>query len=219
MAKTRSEAQKEAEKKYNAKREKRYRAWMMIVYPGDSLPEDYRDIISDLHLKVWLSPEHKDDVWTKADERKNPKHKAGEKKKNHRHLIVEYPSPVTRSDFEQDFADLHGTDGQRVRDIIAMVRYLIHKDDPGKAQYDPEDIECYGGADLAPLETMGTCERHEALRAMRKFIREHNFLYYCDFYDYCDDCMTLWAYLLDDSCSYTIERYIKSYAHKMLSGQ
>lgn len=100
-----------------------------------------------------------------------------------------------------------------------MVRYLCHLDDPDKAQYDRADVITFGGADIDIVEQLGSHERHEALRAMRVFIRDNGIVDFCDFVDYCDECEAAWSALLDDNSSYVIEKYIKSRRYKMQDAQ
>lgn len=76
------QAMQKARKKYEEeKRENRYRCWSLLFYP-DSAPTDWADKLSELHLQIWVSPLHDKDVWNKADEQRNPIHKAGEPKKH-----------------------------------------------------------------------------------------------------------------------------------------
>lgn len=208
------EKQKEARKKYEEKRKKangtRHRVWTGICYP-DSVPDGWQDELSEMHMKIWVSPPHDSDKWTKADERKNPKHVAGTLKKEHRHYIAEYETPVDMATFVNDFAFLNGSSYVKaVRSLRSMVRYLAHLDDPDKAQYEKDEILVFGGANLDVVAQLGTRERHEALRSMRLFIRENCIYQFCDFVDYCDDCESEWSQLLDDNSSYVIEKYIKS---------
>lgn len=208
----RSEAQKQAEKNYEATREKRYRCWTLIFYPegNPGAPDDWDERIAELHLKVWVSPIHDQDVWTASDERRNNVHKEGTRKKAHYHLVVEYPVQQKMADVADDFAFLNGTRPERVRDKNSMVRYLIHMDDPKKAQYERSEIRCFGGTNLDAMDELGTGELHQEMKAMRRCIKENNFVDFCLFYDYCDDCQEQWARLLDVCSTYAIERYIKS---------
>lgn len=207
---SRSEAQKRAEKKYNEKREPRHRCYTGIFYL-DSMPDDWDDQISDVHLQVWVSPCHDKDTWSASDARKDHRHKAGHAKKPHYHYVVEYPSPVPLSVFLKDFAFLNGVQGTVVRDKVAMVRYLIHMDDPKKAQYDVNDMRCFGGADVSPIYTLGICERYEAVKDMQRFIVDNEIVDFYQFVLYCDDCMPHWANLVNFSCAYIIDRFIGSF--------
>lgn len=209
------EANKRAEEKRKKQNGERHRAWILIFYP-DSAPAEWPDLLSEIHLPIWVSPLHDKDVWTAADEQKDKKHKAGAPKKPHYHLIAQYPEKVDRAQFLADFGCLNGPENVKVpKSLISMVRYLAHLDDPDKAQYDRADVRVFGGADPGLMDELGTHERHEALKAMRKYIREHDIIYFDLFYDYCDDCEIVWAHLLDDSCTYVIREYIKARAYRV----
>ena len=215
------EADKRADAKRKAKNGERHKVWTGIFYPDSAPPEDeWREAMSQMHTKIWVSPLHDKDVWTKADERKNPAHKAGTFKKAHYHYIDEYEVQVDLQTFLDDFAFLNGGHNVKyVRSLRSMVRYLCHLDDPDKAPYKREDVLTFGGADFDIVEQLGSHERHEALRAMRVFIRDNGIVDFCDFVDYCDECEQAWAALLDDNSSYVIEKYIKSRRYKMLDAQ
>jgi len=213
------EKKKEKQKEYDAARKdregSRYRCWMLIFYP-DSAPPEWRDLLSVIHLPIWVSPLHDKDLWTAADEAKNAAHKAGTPKKPHYHLIAQYPEKVSRDTFLSDFKCLNGPENVKVpKSLISMVRYLTHMDDPDKAQYDRADVLTFGGADAGLMDELGTHERHEILRSMRRYIREHNVLYFDQFVDYCDDCEVVWAHLLDDNSTYVIREYIKARAYRV----
>ena len=215
--------QAEARKKYEEKRKKvngaRHKCWTLITYP-DSMPDGWEDMLSEMHMHIWVSPLHNMDCWTVADEKKNPKHVTGTLKKPHYHVIIQYEVQVDRETLLQDFGFLNGpTNVKAVKSLVSMVRYLVHADDPKKAQYDKNDILVFGGAEIDVVEQLGSHERHEALREMRLFIKENQIVDFCEFYDYCDEFEVSWAHLLDDNSRYTIERYIKSLRGKLRNVQ
>ena len=51
------EAVKRAEEKRKQKNGERHKVWTLIFYP-DSAPSEWRDLLADKHLKVWVSPIH-----------------------------------------------------------------------------------------------------------------------------------------------------------------
>lgn len=213
------EAKKRYEEKRKAKNGERHKCWMLIFYP-DSAPPEWPELLSDIHLPVWVSPVHDRDKWTAADEKKNPQHVAETLKKAHYHLICQYETQVDRDTFLRDFGFLNGPESVKVvKSLISMVRYLVHADDKDKAQYEKADVRVFGGASVDLVEQLGSHERHEALKAMRAFIRDNGIVDFCDFVDYCDDCEVTWAGLLDDNSSYVIEKYIKSRRYKLMEAQ
>ena len=129
------EANRRAEENRKAKNGERRKVWTGIFYPDSAPPEaEWKQEMSQMNMKIWVSPPHDKDKWTESDEKKNPKHKAGSVKKNHRHFLAEYESPVDRQTFLDDFAFLNGGENVKyVRSLRSMVRYLCHLDDPGMA--------------------------------------------------------------------------------------
>lgn len=204
----RSEAQKRADKKYEEKRAARRTNWMLVFYE-DQCPE-WRDELDELGLRTVVSPSHDADEWTARDEKKNPEHKAGKLKEPHRHLIAMYDNPVSYDQVVNDFSFLKTKNVKYVKSLPAMARYLTHMDSPDKAQYDPEGVCEFGGADWRDL-CATTSDKHEALKEMRAFIRDNNIVDFCSFWDWCDEHNDEWSRLLDDSCCYAIERYMKSF--------
>ncbi len=204
------EARKRYEEKNKAERGERRENWALICYP-DSMPADWREQISDLHIPVTVSPLHDKDSWTAKDERENPKHKEGTLKKPHYHLIALYGKTTSKKEFLDDFAFLNGPSNVKaVKSLRSLTRYHAHLDDPEKAQYSIDDIQCFCGADLDCINEVGKAERHLMLRAMRKFIRDEGFVDFCEFIDYCDANEESWSRLLNDNSSYVIEKYISS---------
>lgn len=81
----RSEAQKRADKKYDAKRKgKRTRNWAFLMYP-ESCVTDWQERLTRRCVPCFVSPLHDQDTWTAYDEQENEAHKQGEPKKAHYH--------------------------------------------------------------------------------------------------------------------------------------
>lgn len=116
------------------KRERFYK-WTVVIYPGDSAPENYESIIKNWHIPCCLSPIHDQDV--NGDETE---------KKKHQHLFIDF-SPVKKSfDEVKEFTSiLCGTIPQRVLNEKGLIRYFVHYDNPEKAQYSITDIKAFSG--------------------------------------------------------------------------
>ena len=115
--------------------EKRKRAWTFVVYE-DSAPANWKDILADQKVPMFVSPYHDQDV--------NPD---GVPKKPHWHVVVMYTS-LHPEKAAQEISDMcSGVKVQAVKDVIGMARYLCHLDNPEKAQYAVNDVVCFGGAD------------------------------------------------------------------------
>lgn len=192
-----------AGEKKDQKKDQRSRLWVFVAYP-ESLPENWLDIISDWHVPCCVSPLHDADV--NAD---------GEKKKPHYHIVFQFTGNKTFEQVTQLIAPLNATIPQRVNSMKGQVRYLLHMDNPEKAQYKKEDLKYFGGFD--PDLYLGASEinRHIALREMRDFVQSNCIEYLTDLYDYADRSRPDWAELLDDSCSYVMANFIRDFRAKL----
>lgn len=115
------------------------RSWAGLIYPGDSCPENWEELMRKSGLKILVSPLHDRDVKDKE---------TGELKKPHRHVIAMWDNPTTRRNAETFFSRFNGPDViLRLENPRGMARYLIHLDDPDKALYEPEDVLEFNGAD------------------------------------------------------------------------
>lgn len=114
----------------------RSNVWTFVCYPGDSLPENYIQIIDNWHVPTLLSPVHNKDK--NGDE---------SEKKKHIHVMLYFGSGANKS-FNQvkKLSDqLGATRPEIVRSTNSLIRYFIHRDNPEKAQYRVEDLRAYGG--------------------------------------------------------------------------
>lgn len=121
-------------------KDERARNWTILVYE-DSAPENWREIISDLHVPAYVSPYHDRDV------RAN-----GEPKKPHWHVVLCFKGKKSIQQIQAISDQLSGTrviwEECAVGDLAGMVRYLVHFDDGDKAQYDINEIQTFAGADV-----------------------------------------------------------------------
>lgn len=114
-----------------------------ILYP-DSTTYDYDCVIKALaneHLTFAVSPIHDKDV-----------EEDGSKKKAHYHLLLAYSSATTLNNIRGWFkvcglpeSDLHSV--RVCASGIGYYRYLTHKDNPEKAQYNAKDIRVFNDSD------------------------------------------------------------------------
>lgn len=117
---------------------KRFRLWMLIVYP-DSAPEDWETILDDElgHTQWCHSPLHDKDV--NAD---------GTPKKAHWHVLLAFDGKKSYEQIEDITKVVNGTAPKVCQSASSMVRYFTHIDNPDKAQYDKKDIKAFGGMDV-----------------------------------------------------------------------
>lgn len=183
--------------------EGRTRSWNYIVYP-ESAPENWRDIINELHLEWVESPLHDKDI-----------EETGEIKKAHWHVLILFPSVKS---FEQAKAvadSLNAPAPQKTMSAKGSVRYMLHLDSPHKYQYDMSDLKAYGGVDLNELLKPTSSERYELIGEMMEFVSNNDIVEMKEILDYAysnrfDD----WFPLLCDNSAYIIGEYIKSNRHR-----
>mgnify|MGYP000849114105 CR=1 FL=1 len=193
-----------AEKLTKRKKETRTRNWTCIVYP-DSTPENWIDILNDMHIEFVISPLHDQD-----------KNANGELKKPHWHVMLMFGGVKTYDQVKEITDQINCPRPERCHNAKAMVRYMAHLDNPDKAQYKIEDIRAYGGVDLQELLRPTSSERYSIIREMIDYVRNEHIIELQDLIDYAiseryDD----WFPLLCDSCTYVINQYIKSIRHRV----
>lgn len=108
--------------------------------------------------------------------------KVGDKKKAHVHVVFKFAGVRTGqylSELMEDFGlEIGRWRWQKVESLDALIRYLVHMDDPDKAQYSPMMIIGCGGIDLSALTQTNTEIRIRTLMTVQKHIEEHKITSY-----------------------------------------
>lgn len=104
----------------------------------------------------------------------------------------------------------------RVADKRIMVRYLVHYDNPEKAQYDIEDIKEFSGADKLAFFT-GEKEDDTAVREMMLWAREQGITSFATLADYAAEHRPEWFRVLVSRRSYFMDKYLKSLGFELRS--
>ena len=163
------------------------RVWAGIYYP-DSPDDNPYAAIEQSHVPCVCSPRHDQDEWSALDEKSNPDHKAGMKKKAHYHYMFMFPGPV-RASVAQDVAqEAFGTKSpthmEAVNSPTAMARYFAHLDDPDKHQYDPNDIRSFNGAAVELTKPLTREDTHRIKSELTDWCRSVGCTEYQDLVDY-----------------------------------
>lgn len=148
------------------------RHWAGVVYP-ESLPPDWKQTLEGKGLMLAISPLHDKDI----DPDGNPK-------KPHYHIIMSYEGPTTYNVVKGIMDELHQPAPQKLESVRGYYRYLTHKDNPEKAQYDENDIVTVGGFDIMDFVEMKKSEIVRLKKKLQHDILELGFTEYCDFMDY-----------------------------------
>lgn len=186
---------------------KRALAYTCVVYPGESLPENWKEILGDEHVRWAMSPLHDKDV--NAD---------GTPKKPHRHLLVSFNTVKSLAQAEEITNKLNGTRAQACRDTRGLVRYFLHLDNPEKAPYNREDIEFGGGFDLEVALKATATEEEEILDEICDFIEDHWVTEFCDLNSYVRHEKKEWRLVMRKNCFY-LTQIIKSQRHYKGKGE
>lgn len=180
-------------------RDYRSKNWVIIVYP-ESLPENWEQLLRDLKVDIIISPLH--------DKDKNPD---GTLKKPHYHVVLMFSSNKSFAQVKDLVKPLNCPAPQKVASIKGQVRYLVHIDNPEKAQYNQTDIKVIGSVDLARYFKFTENDRHNHIAEMIDFIDEQGIMEFNKLLKYArkerrDD----WFPLLCDNSAYVIDKYICS---------
>lgn len=138
------------------------KVWTFLIYE-DSAPNNWREMLEELCIPCAVSPLHDKDV--------NP---TGEQKKAHRHVILRWESATTYNNVLRITQEFNSPIPKKVESTVGMYRYLTHKDNPEKYQYNESDIILFGGFDLDMFDTMKTGERQRLLDDIEDLLESEN---------------------------------------------
>ena len=202
------EKQKEAQRRYEEKRRgKRHRGWVGVLYP-DSSPADWADRLTNEGVPACVSPLHDRDV--NAD---------GTPKKPHRHVLMVWDGPVGY-EVAKPVMDAIGAvmppknpkPGQVKPWAVSVrgsARYLCHTDNPEKAQYSPDEVRSFNGADYFELANC-VGDDDAVFDEITDFIDEHGVTSFATFIRYCKQERPDWKRYAYHKGAALITRYIKS---------
>ena len=154
-------------KKSNTKK----RQWAFVCYP-ESLPPDWIEILKQSGLQCAISPLHDKDI--------NPDNTP---KKPHYHVILVYAGPTTYNNVATFTASVNGTIPQPLEQVRGYYRYLTHKDNPEKAQYDEKDIITLNGFDIREFVELTKAEILKTKREIQQFIIDNEIFEYAALMD------------------------------------
>ena len=192
------EKEKEAKRRYDAKRAGRTRNFATVVYP-ESAPADWLDKLDAYHVAALVSPLHDRDT--------NP---SGEIKKPHYHVLLLFDGPKEfETQIKPIFDEIGGVGRETVASARGYARYLCHLDNPEKAQYDPADVRSFGGANYFDITNLPT-DDVKLLAEMMQFIREAEIYSFAEFLEVCQIHNPQWFSVAALSRGWVIKEYIKS---------
>lgn len=145
------------------------RAWALVCYP-ESLPDNWQDFLEKTGLEIAVSPLHDKDI--------NPDNTP---KKAHYHIILVYQNPTTYKNVKENICDyLNCPSPQPLESVKGYYRYLTHRDNPEKYQYNENEITTLNGFDINDMTNMTMNELCAYLNKITDFIEELQIIEYRD---------------------------------------
>lgn len=183
--------------------QKKSRYWAFVVYP-DSAPGDWQEQLQLTGLRCAISPMH--------DRDKDPD---GTEKKAHWHVIACWDGPTTQSAATAITDRLNAPRPLALNSVRGYYRYLTHKDNPDKFQYEDAEIQHLGGFNPSDYIDWTRSEQEAFKREIMQIIRDAELYEYADLLELLSDSG---AYdLLSVAMNHTIlfRGYLQSRAHRI----
>lgn len=174
------------------------RNWAFVLYP-ESAPQDWKEQLQLSGLAGAISPLHDKDI--------NP---TGEPKKPHYHVILIYGSPTTYNNVKAFTDKLNQPIPQPLEQVRGYYRYLTHKDNPEKYQYNEQDIQTINGFDISDFVEITKSEVNAMKDELLLIIKQRDCLEYCDFIDYVHENMDKAYFDVASSNTMFFNTYLKS---------
>ncbi|MBQ8029548.1 MAG: replication protein [Clostridia bacterium] len=177
----------------------RTRNFATIVYP-ESAPVDWIDILSAQFVPSLISPLHDRDINQKSEH---------ELKKAHYHVILMFDSVKTREQAEALIKTFGGVGCEVVNSIRGYARYLCHKDNPDKAQYDEDLVTALCGADYHNIVGLPT-DKYEIIDEMVEWCVDNGVVSYSELFNYARIHKRHWFRSLCDNSTVVMKEFLKS---------
>ena len=187
-------------------RDTRVRNFACVVYP-DSAPDNWVSLVGECKTEAFISPLHDSDI--------NP---TGEPKKPHYHVLFMFEGKKSVEQVQSIFASFGGVGCEKVNSIRGYARYLCHLDNPEKAQYKPEEVKCFGGADYISVIGLAI-DKYKALSEMGDFCEKYNVFSFYVLARYSSKYRADWYRVLCDCGSVYMREYLNSRKWSIENGQ
>jgi len=168
MARKKSSPMNEKSAKMSVKK----RNWAFVVYP-ESAPHDWMERLQKTGVQCAVSPLH--------DRDKDP---TEEDKKPHYHVIVCYSGPTTFSVVKALTERLNAPIPQVLESVRGYYRYLTHKDNPEKYQYDENEIRVINGFSILDFVELTKSEVNTIKKKLVEVIISQGMTEYAVFVNY-----------------------------------
>ena len=145
-------------------KDKRSNKWAFLIYQ-ESAPENYLDVLEEMHIPFVLSPWHDKDI----------NKETGEFQKAHKHGVLFFESLKSYTQVSELLTEKLHTPShvEVVMSPKGMYDYFIHAENPDKTLYNMDEIESGCGFELEQF--LITNNNDQFLSTVIDIIEEHNF--------------------------------------------
>ena len=175
----------------------RTRNYATVLYP-ESAPPKWREKLEAEHIRALISPLHDRDI--------NPD---GKPKKPHWHVLFVFDNVKSMEQAKTLAKKIGGVGCEAVSSVRGYARYLIHADNPEKAQYSADDVVSVNGADFLDLTTLPS-DKYKAIGEMLDWCVANDVLSYGELLMYARANQQDWFRVLCDSATLVMKEFLKS---------
>lgn len=182
-------------------KDKRSNKWAFLLYQ-ESAPDNYLDILEEMHIPFVLSPWHDKDI----------NKETVEFKKSHKHGALFFDSLKSYTQVSELLTEKLNTPAhvEPVMSPKGMYDYFIHSESPYKTPYNIEDIESGCGFELDKFLLSNNSD--EFLSTVIDIIENYNFTEFNNLVKYArDEDPVLLALIVDKT--YFFAKYLDSRRH------
>ena len=145
--------------------------WCFIIYPDDSAPDNWEQLLDDTHIRACYSPLHQPDE---------------EHNKKHIHVILDFGKRLKSEKQIKKISQelLHGTRPFIIQDAVGYYEYLFHKNHPKKEQFEKgyNSITHMNGFDFESYQETST---NNDFQSLMQIIHENGYTEFAQIVAYC----------------------------------
>lgn len=177
----------------------RFRNFGCIVYE-DTPVKDWLRVLDEEKIPAFVSPLHDSDI-DPQDQPKTP----------HYHVMIMFEGKKSVEQAQHIFDKLGGKGVEKINSLRSYARYLCHLDNPNKAQYDPNNVICFGGADYFEIIALAY-DKYTAVGEIMDFCVLNQIYSYAELCLYSKEHRYDWYRILVDKATVHITQFLKSLA-------
>lgn len=177
--------------------EKRYRNFATVVYP-ESAPINWIEILEEMIIPVLISPLHDKDY-----------NSDGSLKKAHYHVMICFDGVKSVEQVRVLFEKINGVGCEIVNSLRSYARYLVHMDNPDKAQYNHQNVIAFGGIDYQRI-VMQPTDKYLIISEILDYCVDNSIYSYASLLMYAKNNKKEWFETLCGTASIVIIQFLKS---------